>query len=67
MQTGDLCDGLTFSATTPMAEVASTCFEKFILDAILEKADEETRLAILASALDKELSKIFPAERGHAV
>ncbi len=59
MQSGGLCDSLTFGATTPMAEVASMFFEKYILDAILEQANDEERLAILVGYLQDEINSIF--------
>lgn len=59
MQTGGLCDSLTFGATTPMAEVASMFFEKYILDAILAEANDEERLAILMAYLQDEIASIF--------
>lgn len=59
MQSGGLCNSLTFGATTPMAEVASMFFEKYILDAILEQANDEERLAILVAYLQDEIASIF--------
>ena len=41
------------------AEVASTFFEDFVLEKLLKTADEETRLAILMSKLDGDISSIF--------
>lgn len=59
MQSGGLCDSLTFGATTPMAEVASMFFEKYILDAVLKQANDEERLAILVGYLQDEVASIF--------
>ena len=59
MQSGGLCSSLTYGATTPMAEVASMFFEKYILDAVLKQANDEERLAILVGYLQDEVASIF--------
>ncbi len=59
MQKGGRCNGLTFGVTIPMAEVASTFFEKYVLEAIASQVDDEARLALQVSSLDAEISTIF--------
>jgi oligoendopeptidase F len=53
------CHSLDYSLTMPMAEVASTFFEKYVLEDIAGQVDDETRLALLISRLDGEVATIF--------
>jgi oligoendopeptidase F len=50
---------LDFSTPTSTAEVASTFMEDFVLDEILHKADDETRLAVMMQKLNDDVSTIF--------
>lgn len=59
MQNGGMCSSLTYHAPTSLAEVASTFFEKYILEAVLAKADDETRLAVLVSWIGGDIATIF--------
>lgn len=59
MQRGGRCSSLTYGAPTPLAEVASTFFEEFVLDAIVKECDEKTRLAVLVSSLGRKVSSVF--------
>ena len=59
MQSGGRCNSMTFGAPTPLAEVASTFFEEYVLDAIVRNSDDETRLAILVSSLDGNVASIY--------
>lgn len=50
---------LNFGTPTSTAEVASTFMEDFVLQEILEKADNELKLSILMTKLNDEVSTIF--------
>jgi len=50
---------LDFGATVCTAEVASTFMEDFVLQEILGRADEETRLAVMMMKLNDDVSTIF--------
>jgi oligoendopeptidase F len=50
---------LYFGTPTSTAEVASTFFEDFVLERLLEKTDEAGRLAILMAQLDREVATTF--------
>jgi oligoendopeptidase F len=53
------CDALTYGTPLATAEVASTFLEEFVLDRILEDADDEKRLAVLMMKLNSDISTIF--------
>lgn len=59
MQSGGKCDSLTYGAPTPLAEVASTFFEEYVLDHIVRGSDDETRLAVLLASLDRNVASVF--------
>jgi len=50
---------LDFGTPTSTAEVASTFMEDFVLDEILQSADDELRLAIMMQKLNDDVSSIF--------
>ena len=50
---------LNFGTPTSTAEVASTFMEDFVLQEVLGKADDETRLAIMMKKLGDDVSTIF--------
>ncbi|HEX9112906.1 MAG TPA: M3 family metallopeptidase, partial [Nitrospirota bacterium] len=50
---------LDFGTPTSTAEVASTFMEDFVLDEVLETADDELRLAIMMQKLNDDVSSIF--------
>ncbi len=50
---------LDFGTPTSTAEVASTFMEDFVLREILKTADDETRLSILMTKLNDDVSTIF--------
>ncbi len=50
---------LNFGTPTSTAEVASTFMEDFVLQEILKKADNESKLSILMTKLNDEVSTIF--------
>ena len=50
---------LDFGTPTSTAEVASTFMEDFVLDDILQTADDELRLAIMMQKLNDDVSSIF--------
>ncbi|MCL4490516.1 MAG: M3 family oligoendopeptidase [Nitrospirae bacterium] len=52
-------NALNFGTPTSTAEVASTFMEDFVLQEILRKADDETRLAIMVKKLNDDVSTIF--------
>lgn len=52
-------NALNFGTPTSTAEVASTFMEDFVLQEILRKADEETKLAIMMKKLGDDVSTIF--------
>lgn len=52
-------NALNFGTTLATAEVSSTFFEDFILKAVLEKADDETRLSIMMEKLNQDVNTIF--------
>ena len=52
-------NALYFGTPTSTAEVASTFFENFVLERLIEEADEASRLAILMAQLDSEVATIF--------
>jgi oligoendopeptidase F len=50
---------LDFGTPTSTAEVASTFMEDFVLQEIVRKADDESRLAIMMKKLDDDVATIF--------
>ncbi len=50
---------LHFETSTATAEVASTFMEDFVLQKLLENADDEQRLAILMKRLDDDIASIM--------
>jgi oligoendopeptidase F len=52
-------NALNFGTPTSTAEVASTFMEDFVLQEIVGKADDESRLAIMMKKLDDDVSTIF--------
>lgn len=52
-------NALNFGTPISTAEVASTFMEDFVLQEILKKADDQTRLAILMMKLNDDVSSIF--------
>jgi len=48
-----------FGITLATAEVASTFFEDFVLDKVLEGANNELKLSIMMTKLNGDISKIF--------
>lgn len=52
-------NALNFGNSLAIAEVASTFFEDFVLDKILETADDELKLAIMMMSLNGDISTIF--------
>ena len=52
-------NALNFSVSLSVAEVASTFMEDFVLQALLQKADEQTRLKLLLMKLNSDISTIF--------
>jgi len=50
---------LNFGTPTSTAEVASTFMEDFVLQKILEKADDELKFSIMTTKLNDEVSTIF--------
>jgi oligoendopeptidase F len=52
-------NALNFGTPTSTAEVASTFMEDFVLQEIIKKADDETRLSIMMMRLNDEASTIF--------
>ncbi len=50
---------LDFGTPTSTAEVASTFMEDFVLDEIIQTADDELRLAIMMQKLNDDVSSIF--------
>lgn len=52
-------NSLNFGNSLAIAEVASTFFEDFVLEKILEKADDELRLSIMMMKLNGDVSTIF--------
>ncbi|MFA6251812.1 MAG: M3 family oligoendopeptidase [Candidatus Paceibacterota bacterium] len=51
-------NALNFDSSLAIAEVASTFMEDFVLDKILEKADDELKLTILISKIGGDISTI---------
>lgn len=51
-------NALNFGTPTSTAEVASTFMEDFVLQELLEEADDETKLALLMSKLNDDISTI---------
>jgi oligoendopeptidase F len=51
--------GLDFGTPLSTAEVASTFFEDFVLDEVLRKADDETRLSLMMRKLNDDVTTIF--------
>jgi len=51
-------NSLNFDSSLAIAEVASTFMEDFVLDEILEQADDELRLAILMNKIGGDVSTI---------
>lgn len=52
-------NALNFGTPTSTAEVASTFIEDFVLQDLLEQADDESRLAIMMKKLNDDISTIF--------
>lgn len=52
-------NSLNFGASLATAEVASTFMEDFILEEILKKANDETKLSILMTKLNDDISTII--------
>lgn len=52
-------NALNFDTPLSTAEVASTFFEDFVLEEVLENADDELRLSILMQKLNDDISTIF--------
>lgn len=52
-------NALNFGAPLSTAEVASTFMEDFVLRELLREADEESRLAVMMSKLNDDVSTIF--------
>ncbi len=52
-------NSLNFGNSLAIAEVASTFFEDFVLEKMLEKADDELRLTIMMMKLNGDISTIF--------
>lgn len=52
-------NSLNFGTPTSTAEVASVFMEDFVLEKILEKADDEERLAIMMMRLNEDISTVF--------
>jgi oligoendopeptidase F len=52
-------NSLNFGTSTSTAEVASTFMEDFVLQEILRHSDEETRLAIMMTKLNDDISTVF--------
>jgi oligoendopeptidase F len=52
-------NSLNFGTSTATAEVASTFMEDFVLERILEDADDELRLSIMMTKLNDDISTIF--------
>lgn len=52
-------NSLNFGTPKSTAEVASTFMEDFVLEKLMEKADEEMRLALMIHKLDGDISTIF--------
>lgn len=52
-------NALNFGTPTSTAEVASTFMEDFVIEELAKEADDETRLALLMSKLNQDVSSIF--------
>ncbi len=52
-------NALNFGTPTSTAEVASTFMEDFVIQELLKEADDETRLALMVSKLNQDISSIF--------
>jgi oligoendopeptidase F len=52
-------NALSFGTPTSTAEVASTFMEDFVLQELLKKADDKTKLSLLMSKLNDDISTIF--------
>ncbi len=52
-------NALNFHTPTSSAEIASTFMEDFVLEEILREANDEEKLAIMASKLNGDISAIF--------
>jgi len=50
---------LNFATPTSTAEVASTFMEDFVLQTLMNKSDEETRLSLMMEKLNADISTIF--------
>lgn len=50
---------LNLGVSTAVAEVASTFMEDFVLQKLLEQADEEEKLALMVRKLDSDIATIF--------
>ncbi|MBN2655181.1 MAG: M3 family oligoendopeptidase [Nitrospirae bacterium] len=52
-------NALTFESPTCTAEVASTFMEDFVLEDIIKKADDRTKLSVMMRKLNDDVSTIF--------
>lgn len=52
-------NSLNFATTLSTAEVASTFMEDFVLEELMNEADEEMQLALMMEKLNGDISKIF--------
>lgn len=52
-------NSLNFGTPTSTAEVASTFFEDFVIQELLKESDNETKLTLLMSKLNSDISSIF--------
>lgn len=52
-------NSLSFGTPKSTAEVSSTFMEDFVLEELMKKADEETRLALITHKLNGDVSTIF--------
>ncbi len=52
-------NSLNFGTPTSTAEVASTFFEDFVIQELLNKADDETKLIFMMAKLNQDVSSIF--------
>jgi oligoendopeptidase F len=52
-------NAINFDNPTSTAEVASTFFEDFVIQELLKKADNETKLSLMMSKLNQDVSSIF--------
>lgn len=52
-------NALTYATPTSTAEVASTFMEDFILERLAKGADDDTKLSLMVSQLDRAISTVF--------